>query len=89
MLAEGLYPPGEDGWRDTLARIQRASAELMELITATLDMGRLEAGRELVTLGPLDLGRILADVEHESEPLVPASVRLVTTNRCSPAVRRC
>jgi signal transduction histidine kinase len=80
MLAEDVYTPGTDAWRSTLNRIQRASVELMELISATLDMGRLEAGREAVTLAPVSLVRMLDEVAREVEPLVPAGVRFVCTN---------
>jgi signal transduction histidine kinase len=45
-------------------------------------MGRLEAGRDLVTLGPLDVARLLVEVAQEAEPLVAPTVRLVTTNLC-------
>jgi signal transduction histidine kinase len=61
-------------------RIQRASVELMDLISATLDMGRLEAGRETVTLGPVSLGKLLDEIAHEVEPLVPPGVRFERTN---------
>ncbi len=80
MLAEDVYPAGSDAWRQTLDRIQRASVELMDLISATLDMGRLEAGRDSVTLGPVSLDRLLDEIAREVEPLVPANVRFVWTN---------
>ena len=77
MLAEDVYTPGTDAWRQTLVRIQRASVELMDLITATLDMGRLEAGRESVALGPLRVDGLLVEIAGEVEPLVPTGVRFV------------
>jgi signal transduction histidine kinase len=80
MLAEDIYPAGSESWKETLNRIQRASVELMELITATLDMGRLEAGRETVMLGPVSLARMLDEIAREVEPLVPPSVRFACTN---------
>ncbi len=80
MLAEGVYPAGTDSFKETLMRIQRASVELMDLISATLDMGRLEAGRETVTLGPVSLGKLLDEIAHEVEPLVPPGVRFEHTN---------
>jgi signal transduction histidine kinase len=80
MLGEGLYEPGTDAWRETLGRIQRASVELMDLITATLDMGRLEAGRDTVMLGPLKLEHLLGEIAREVEPLVPPGVRFAWTN---------
>jgi signal transduction histidine kinase len=80
MLAEDIYTPGTDAWRETLDRIQRASLELMELITATLDMGRLEAGRDTVVLGPVSLDRLLGEIAREVEPLVPQGVRFGWSN---------
>jgi signal transduction histidine kinase len=80
MLAEDVYPAGSESWKETLGRIQRASVELMELITATLDMGRLEAGRETVMLGPVSVARMLDEIAREVEPLVPPAVRFACSN---------
>jgi len=80
MLAEDVYPTGTTTWKEVLGRIQRASVELMDLITATLDMGRLEAGRDTVMLAPVSLDRLLDEISREVEPLVPPSVRFVWTN---------
>jgi signal transduction histidine kinase len=80
MLAEDVYPAGTPAFAETLGRIQRASVELMDLITATLDMGRIEAGRDTVMLGPVSVGRMLDEISREVEPLVPAEVQLVCTN---------
>jgi signal transduction histidine kinase len=80
MLAEDVYPAGTPVYKETLGRIQRASVELMELISATLDMGRLEAGRDTVTLAPVSVARLLEEIAREVEPLVPATVRFVCTN---------
>jgi signal transduction histidine kinase len=80
MLAEDIYPVGTETWKETLGRIQRASVELMDLISATLDMGRLEAGRDTVTLGPVSVGRMLDEIAREVEPLVPPTVRFTCTN---------
>jgi signal transduction histidine kinase len=80
MLAEAVYPAGTATFKEMLNRIQRASVELMELITATLDMGRLEAGRDTVMLGPVSVGQMLGEIAREVEPLVPPTVRFVCTN---------
>jgi signal transduction histidine kinase len=80
MLAEDVYPAGTATWKETLGRIQRASVELMDLINATLDMGRLEAGRDTVMLGPVSVARMLDEIAREVEPLVPPSVRFAYLN---------
>jgi signal transduction histidine kinase len=80
MLAEDVYVAGTPEYRETLVRVQRASVELMDLITATLDMGRLETGRETVMLGPVRVGRVLEEIAQEVEPLVPPGVRFVHTD---------
>jgi signal transduction histidine kinase len=80
MLAEDVYPAGTATYKETLGRIQRASVELMDLINATLDMGRLEAGRDTVMLGPVSVARMLDEIAREVEPLVPPSVRFAYTN---------
>ena len=80
MLAEGVYIPGTAAWQETLDRIQRASVELMDLITATLDMGRIEAGRDTVMLGPLSLDQMFGEIAREVEPLVPQGVRFGWSN---------
>jgi signal transduction histidine kinase len=43
-------------------------------------MGRLEAGRETVMLGPVSVARMLDEIAREVEPLVPPSVRFAWTN---------
>jgi signal transduction histidine kinase len=47
----------EDGdptlWKDAIARIKRASAELLEMVQDTLDLNRLESGRDVAVIEPL------------------------------------
>ncbi|HLK11929.1 MAG TPA: HAMP domain-containing sensor histidine kinase [Candidatus Binatia bacterium] len=76
MLADSAVAPHSPPWTEMVARIQRSAAELTDLVNATLDMGRLEMGREVVCPAPLDVGRLLADLRREVEPLVPAGVTL-------------
>jgi len=86
MLADGAVGPEDPGgFAKTLDRIQRNAVELFELVSATLDMGRLEAGREAVTLGPVDLGELFGEIAREVEPIVPDCVALAWRNELGQA----
>jgi signal transduction histidine kinase len=76
MLADRAFDPDKPEWQGTLARIQEHSVGLLELVNATLDMGRLESGRETVTEEEVDLTRLLADLARELKPLAPEGVTL-------------
>lgn len=81
LLAEGDFGSLTNMQRDTLDRIRSNAFQLMELINATLDLGRLEAGREHVELAPVNVEVLLAELAKEVETLVPADVSLVWDNR--------
>ena len=76
MLADGIFTPDDPAWKSTIGRIQDHAVELLELVSATLDMGRLEAGREAVTLAPVDVPALLAELGRELAPLARGSVAL-------------
>ncbi len=66
MLHEEDGEPGRatrEGRRALLERVDIHARELLEMITATLDVSRLEAGRLPVALAPLDLTVLLADLQ--------------------------
>jgi signal transduction histidine kinase len=76
LLLEGAFGTLDVGQRDTVARMRRSTLELTDLVNATLDLNRLEAGRETVALGPIVLGELYGELGHELEPLVTADVTL-------------
>ena len=80
MLADGTFDPRDAEWSDALARIQTHSVELLDLVNATLDMGRLEAGYASVTWTPLHLTRLFADLARELAPLAREGVQLSWRN---------
>ena len=86
MLLEGAAGALTLPQREMLDRVQRSSAELFELVTATLDVGRLEAGRETVDRAPVVLDSLFAELAIELEPLVPDAVELSWESAMRPAI---
>jgi signal transduction histidine kinase len=76
MLADPTMGPLEPQQHDLVARVTARSRELHELITATLDLGRLEAGREDVAVELVELPLLCCDIDAEVAPLVHDGVRL-------------
>jgi signal transduction histidine kinase len=62
--------------RDTLERMRQSTFELLELVKATLDLGRLEAGRDPITVGPLNVRELLDEMDREIAGMVPVGVDL-------------
>jgi signal transduction histidine kinase len=77
LLAEEAFGPLVPEQHDKLARVRRSAVELLDLINATLDLGRLETGRDTVTIQPVDLDTLFTQVGHELQPLVPATVSVL------------
>jgi signal transduction histidine kinase len=76
LLAEGTFGELTRAQQDTLDRVRRSAVELLELVNATLDLGRLENGRETVEVGPIDLDVLCDELGRELEPMVSPSVAL-------------
>jgi signal transduction histidine kinase len=54
MLREGAVGPMTPGQLELVSRLDARGRELLELIEATLHVGRLEAGRETVEIQPIE-----------------------------------
>jgi signal transduction histidine kinase len=70
ILAEHGYGPLNAEQDDTVASIQRSALELLDLVSETLDLNRLEAGRDTVVIGPVDIDALFAEVSSELRTLV-------------------
>jgi signal transduction histidine kinase len=74
LLLEGEYGPVDEFQRDILGRVAVRSRELLDLITSTLDVGRLESGRMPFDWRMVDVPRLMAEVESETRHLQTRSV---------------
>jgi len=66
--------------REVLATTRRSAQQLFELVSSTLNLNRMDTGRESVELDVTDLDELLAEVVSESQPLIGAGVRLAYSN---------
>ena len=70
LLMEDTFGPLRPEQSDVLGRIMRNSRELLDLITATLDLSRLQHQERLsLTLQEVDAAAVLAELESESRQL--------------------
>lgn len=70
LLRAGSFGQVTAEQRDILGRVARSGDELLELVTATLDLSRLESGRVTVDLAPVHLETLLATVAGEARELL-------------------
>ena len=64
MLGDGVVGPPHDVLH-IAERIERSATELLELVNATLDLGRMESGRDVLQIEPVALAGLLAEIEAE------------------------
>ena len=76
LLTDGAFGTLTREQYDTIVRMRQSGVVLLDLVNATLDLGRLEAGRDPVALGTVDLDQMFAELHRELETFVPAGVRL-------------
>lgn len=65
LLADGEFGAVSSEQREICGKVLQYSRQLLELIQATLDVSRMESGALPVTLEPLDVAVVLAEVEAE------------------------
>jgi signal transduction histidine kinase len=69
LLLDGTFGPLRAEQRGTLERIQASSSDLLELINATLNVNRLQAGQSAVQLEEVRLDTLLSEITAEAERL--------------------
>jgi PAS domain S-box-containing protein len=69
LLLEDTFGRLEEKQTDSLRRIDRNARELLDLITAVLDLSRLEAGRLPLRLCETQVADVLQEVQAETQPL--------------------
>jgi signal transduction histidine kinase len=75
MLREGAVGPITTGQRELIDRLDARGRELLELIEATLHVGRLEAGRDTVELAAIDVPELVRALQASTAGLPrPATV---------------
>jgi two-component system, sensor histidine kinase and response regulator len=69
LLAEGAFGSPTDDQAEILTRLQLKSRELLQLIEATLDLSRIEGGRERLELADVSLPSLFAEIDAETREL--------------------
>jgi signal transduction histidine kinase len=81
LLALEVGGPLSDSQRGYLARIRGASEQLLRLIDQILSLSRIEAGKEVLALAPMDVGSLVSETVSMVEPAALAkglAVRVAT-----------
>jgi PAS domain S-box-containing protein len=66
LLLDGAFGPLNPEQTDTLERAQLSAQGLLDLVSATLDLSRLEARRVPLTLQEVPVTRVLEDLQRET-----------------------
>jgi signal transduction histidine kinase len=69
LLLEGEFGRLSEEQIDVLRRVDRSAHELLDLINATLDLSRLEAGQLPLDVADVSLRVLLQDLRRETKPL--------------------
>jgi len=72
LLADGITGPINDQQAQQLGRIKVSARHLLTLIDEILTFTRLDAGKERLTIGPVDLGNVIDESVELVEPLARA-----------------
>ena len=65
LLLDGGFGPMTEEQVDTLQRIEKSAEELLELITATLDLSRLDTGQVRLDVKAIDLPDLVSELDAE------------------------
>jgi PAS domain S-box-containing protein len=65
LLLDGAFGPMSDEQLDKLRRVDSSAQGLLELITATLDLSRLETGLVRLDVQPIDLPGLVGELDAE------------------------
>jgi len=69
LLLEGSFGPVTADQQDGLERIRKNTSTLLDLITATLDLSRMAAGKMPVDVAPVNVAALMAEIRDEMAPL--------------------
>jgi signal transduction histidine kinase len=84
LLTSGEFGELLPAQSEVLVTTRRSAQQLFELVSSTLNLNRMEAGRESVDLKVTDLDQLFAEVVNEAKPLVGADVQLTCLNQLGP-----
>jgi signal transduction histidine kinase len=81
LLSHGEFGALNDAQREVLACTARNAVQLFELVNATLDLNRMDAGRETVDPSVVSLDELFAELNADVAPLAGPEVRLRWLNQ--------